>query len=150
MLRPMARVRPHDSNQPTRQRAAAVVLLLATVLVGCQPGVNEPPLPGSMHIQSEPPQAPESVTLRYLSPGVSGVYHEFAQGETVLVVFSSLPGEYGVQVNGQACDGRFTIETRVETDVLLVLGAGSCRLEVLGSHPEGSVHTDPPTDPTVG
>ena len=54
-----------------------------------------------------------------------------------------------IQMNGQACEGRYTIESRVETDVLLHFGAGSCRIEVVGAHAEGSVHTDLPTEPKV-
>jgi hypothetical protein len=132
-----------------RSRSLAIPLL-AAALAGCQPGVNEPPLPGTVHIRSEPATAQEPVTLRYvLAGGVSRVYHEFALGETVLVVFSSLPGEHGLQLNGRDCDGRFTIETGVETDLLLVLGDGTCRLALIGSHLEGTVHTDPPTDPKV-
>jgi hypothetical protein len=90
------------------------------------------------------------VTIRWLNGGsVSGVYHEFARGEAILIVSSTLPGTEGVEVNGQACQGLYTIEARVETDLLLHLDDGSCRVEVLGSHPEGAVHTDRPTDPKV-
>ena len=134
-----------------RIRPTIVAALLALALAGCEPLIaNEPPSPGSIHLVSEPPQAPYPVILRYLSGGsVSRVYHEFAQGETILVVFSSLPGEEGIQVNGRACEGRYTLETRVETDLLLVLGDGTCRVRVIGSHPEGAVHTDAPTEPKV-
>jgi hypothetical protein len=80
----------------------------------------------------------------------SGVYHEFAKGETILIVFTNLPGEKGVHVNGRACDGRYMLTSGVETDLLLVLGDGTCRIEVLRSHPEGIIHSDPPTEPKVG
>ncbi len=90
------------------------------------------------------------MVLRYLSGGsASRAYHEFAWGDTILVVFSSLPGEEGIQVNGQACDGRYTLQTKLETDLLLFLGDGTCRVEVVGTHPEGTVHSDPPTEPNV-
>jgi len=134
-----------------RLRAILVPALLAFALVGCEPrNAGEQPAPGSIHLVSEPPQAPYPVILRYLSGGgVSRAYHEFAQGETMLVVFSSLPGVEGIQVNGRECEGRYTLETRVETDLVLVLGDGTCRVQVIGSHPEGAVHSDPPTDPKV-
>ena len=104
-----------------------------------------------MHLVADPPRAPYPLVIRHVS-GVeaSGVYHEFALGETVLVVFATLPGEKGVQVNGRACAGRYELTTGVETDLLLVLGIDACQIEVVGSHPEGTVHFDLPTEPKVG
>jgi hypothetical protein len=141
-----------------RCKAAASIVLLAVVLSACTQGLDRAdptlsealPAPGSIHLISDPPQAPYPVTIRYLNGGdASGAYHDFAQGETILIVFSNLPGERGIQVNGRACEGRYTLETGVETDLLLVLGDEGCRVEVTGSHREGSVHSNAPTDPEV-
>jgi hypothetical protein len=52
-------------------------------------------------------------------------------------------------VNGASCEGQWAIEENVETDVLVHLGDSPCRVEVMGSHEIGSVHTDPPTDPEL-
>jgi hypothetical protein len=104
-----------------------------------------------MHLVADPPQAPYPLIIRHLSGvEVSGVYHEIAAGETVLVVFPSLPGEKGVEVNGRACAGRYELATGVEIDLLLVLGVDACHIQVVGSHPEGTVHFDPVTEPEVG
>lgn len=142
---------------PSKTPLGAVIF--AFVLAGCggslAPVNTSPhealPLPGTVHLVSAPAQAPYPVVIRHMSgDDASGAYHEFVEGETILVVFSNLPGEKGVQVNGRACDGRYMLTTGFETDVLLRLGDGTCRVEVLGSHAEGSVHSDPPTEPKVG
>lgn len=138
--------------------AVAAGLLLAFLVISCTglvPVNTTPheaqPQPGTVHLIAEPPQAPYPVVIRHMSgDDASGVYHEFAEGKTILIVFSNLPGQKGVQVNGQACEGRYLLSTGIETDVLLVLGDGSCRIEVIGSHAEGSVHSDAPTEPKVG
>jgi hypothetical protein len=131
-------------------------ILLGLLVAGCelmggeQTIVGEP-IPGSFRLVTDPPVAPFPVTIRYLIGGdASRAYHEFSAGERILVVFTTLPGEEGVQVNGRACEGRYTIAAGLETDVLVVLRGESCRVEVTGSHPEGLVHTDPFTKPKLG
>lgn len=140
-------------------RHLALVLLAAVTLASCarltpstEPTPHEAlPLPGTLHLVADPPQAPYPLIIRHMS-GVdaSGVYHEFAPGETVLVVFANLPGKKGVQVNGRTCVGRYELTTGVETDLLLVLGIDACQIQVVGSHAEGTVHFDPYTEPEVG
>lgn len=47
-----------------------------------------------------------------------------------------------LDINGRLCEGTFTIQARVETDLLLSLTDDGCRIEVLGSHREGDAHVD--------
>ena len=104
-----------------------------------------------MHLVADPPQAPYRLIIRHMSGAdPSSVFHEFGPGETVLVVFSNLPGEKGVEVNGRTCTGRYEVATGVETDLVLTLGTDECAIRVVASHPQGTLHSDPPTEPKVG
>lgn len=104
------------------------------------PTIVGEPLPGSFYLTSDPPLAPYALTIRIAQVGgVSGRSEQFEEGDEVLVNWSDLPlpEEKWIDVNGQKCEGTFGIEARIETDLLLVLTDDGCRVEVLGSHPEG-------------
>lgn len=123
--------------------ALAALVAAAAVAACTKPLESFPePLPGTMHIESDPARAPVSTSLRYLLPGgdISRVRDNFAGGQKIQVTRSSLPGEHGVEFNGQRCNGRFTISARVETDVLLILRRGECQLKVVGTHREDEPH----------
>lgn len=55
-----------------------------------------------------------------------------------------LPEQKWIEINGQDCEGTFGIQERIETDLLLSLTDDGCRIEVLGSHPEGGSHAEAP------
>jgi hypothetical protein len=139
-------------------RSRLLILVAGLTVAACsalRPTV-EPPIAGDpfgyVHIASSPPLAPFPVTVRFRNPSggsVSRVSFEFDPGETVLIVFPGTPGDNGLEVNGASCEGQWALEENVETDVLLQLDDVACRVEVVGSHAIGSVHTDPPTEPQL-
>jgi hypothetical protein len=130
-------------------RSAVVVfgMLLAVSVTACSPGLIAPtlheaiPLPGSFYLTAEPADAPGAFSIRYLSQGgdVSGISDDFPPGARIVAQRSTLPGRWGVLLNGGRCDGSFDIETEIETDVVLHIAADGCRIEAVGSHPEGAV-----------
>lgn len=96
------------------------------------------PLPGIVHLTSEPATAPFAVSIRLIYQGQpSSGSDDFIEGATIVLDRSALPQPHGVQVNGRACTGEFTIESGVETDVQVVFADGGCSVRVLGQHPEG-------------
>lgn len=138
-------------------------LILALAAGGCTPSVSEPtessstpqptqppeptivgePLPGSFYLISEPPRAPYSVTIRIDHvDGPSGRFEQFEAGDVIAMTWSTLPLPQvkWIEVNGEDCQGTFGIQARVETDLRLDLTDDICRVEVLGSHPEGAPH----------
>lgn len=101
------------------------------------------PAPGSFHLTSDPPLAPHALTIRTdQAGGPSGRTAEFAEGGEVVVDWSilPLPPAKWIEVNGQDCEGTFTVHARFETDLLLTLTDDACRVEVLGTHLEGGPH----------
>jgi hypothetical protein len=128
------------------------LLALAFVVVstGCgslrqstAPTQHGEPLPGSYHLISDPTLAPYDIVIREADSGGSHSLSEhFSQGQKVELTWSTLPlpSPKWIQVNGQNCEGSFTIEPRVETDLLLLLTTDSCQLQVLAKHPEGTGH----------
>lgn len=139
--------------------------LMSAVVIACRPPTSqaspsEPqivgdPSPGYVHIVSAPPQSTKPLTIRFRDPGhdqTSTVSFDFDAGQQILLVFPSTPsapGNQALQVNDLPCDGTWSIESKVETDILLTFDATACRTEVLGSHAVGEVHTDPQTEPIV-
>ncbi len=130
----------------------------AVLLVGCTfqsvtPTVVGDPSPGYVRIVSNPPQSTTPLTIRFRDAGFPGnpstVYFEVAAKERVLIVHPSTPGNGALQVNDTPCDGGWSIASNVETDVVVHLAEASCRVEVVGSHAVGVVHTDPQTEPQV-
>jgi hypothetical protein len=135
-----------------RNRRFPVALLIAAFAIACGPRNVGDPLPGYVRLVADPPQASIPVTVWFRDPSgtdLSTVFFEFAAGDPILIVFPSTPGNSGLQVNDDPCDGEWAIQSQVETDVILHLDEGSCRVEVVGSHPFGSVHTDPQTEPKL-
>jgi hypothetical protein len=59
-------------------------------------------------------------------------------GATVVIDRSLLPEPHGIAVNGQRCEGEFSITTGVETDLVLTVGSGGCRVTTIASHPDGA------------
>lgn len=148
------RAGPMDGRRASLRRpsrATALSLLLALVSIGCtseptDPPIHGDPLPGSFYLTSDPPLAPYAVTIRSAHlGGVSGRFAQFEAGKEVVVNWSDLPlpEEKWIEVNGRNCEGTFGMEERIETDLLLVLTDDTCRVEVLGSHPEGGPHRRP-------
>lgn len=88
-----------------------------------------------------PPRALSALTLQYIGSdgAVSGVQDEFVVGSLVVVDRPNLPGQMGVRVNSVACEGRFSIDSGFETDVILLLGVNPCRVELVGTHPVGTM-----------
>lgn len=129
-----------------------VALLIAAFAIACGPPNAGDPLPGYVHLVADPPHASIPVTVWFRDPGgtiLSTVFFEFPAGDPILIVFPSTPGNSALQVNDDPCDGEWAILSQVETDVILHLAESSCRVEVVGSHPFGSVHTDPQTEPKL-
>jgi hypothetical protein len=126
---------------------------LPTVEATSEPTVIGEPLPGYVHLVGEPPQAKIPIRFRYRDPdfplNLSTVYFDFAAGQTILIVAPSTAGVSALQMNDTPCAGLWPIRSQVETDVVLHLDGGACRVEVIGSHPFGTVHTDPQTEPQV-
>lgn len=153
----------------SRVRSALLPLLLALVSIGCTseptdptdppatppstqptestgPPIHGEPLPGSFYLTSDPPFAPYALTIRVDHiDGPSGRNEQFDEGDEVVVAWSTLPLPYPkwIEINGQDCEGTFGIQARIETDLLLILTDDACRVEVLGSHPEGGAHWQP-------
>ncbi len=138
------------------QSRRALLLLLALISFGCGAGPTEPteltdapiagPLPGSLYLTSDRP-APYPFTIRVEeSGGRSGRNAQFEEGEVIVLQWSTLPlpPEKWIEINGQLCEGTFVIQVRFETDLLLSLTDDGCRIEVLGSHPEGGPHAEEP------
>jgi len=138
-----------------------MVTVAATAFAGCtvippvSPTVVGDASPGYVHIVAAPPQSTIPLRVWFRDPGfadnLSTVHFEFQPGERILIVFPSTPGtgNGALQVNDHACVGGWSIASNVETDVLLHLDDASCRVEVLGSHRFGDVHTDPQTEPKL-
>lgn len=136
-----------------RSRGPWLLLLLALVSIGCtsarseptQPPIHGEPLPGSFYLTSDRP-APYPFTIRVETIGGPSRRNEkFEEGEVIVLQWPTLPIplEKWIEVNGQDCEGTFGIQARIETDLLLSLTADGCRVEVLGSHPEGGPHHQP-------
>lgn len=127
------------------------VLLLGLVLAASActgPPVIGDPLPGSVHLVSNPPLAPYAVTLRVDEAGEpGGRIATFDAGDEIVVTWSTLPlpTDKWIEINGQDCEGTFEIRERFQTDVLLVLlPDGSCRIEARGMQPETGLGSQPP------
>ncbi len=132
--------------------SAALAILIALTSVGCvatpsQTPTTEPPpqgepLPGAFHLTSNPPLAPYAMTIRinYVG-GPSGRSAEFKEGEAIVIDWSTLPLplEKRININGSDCDGAFEVQSRFETDLGLTLTDKTCRIQVLGMHPEGAI-----------
>ncbi len=124
-----------------------MLLLLALISFGCTAGPTDPPihgepLPGSFYLTSDRP-ALYPFTIRVEeSGGPSGRNAQFEEGDSIVVNWSTLPlpEQKWIEINGQDCEGTFGIQARIETDLLLRLTGDGCRVEVLGSHPEGGPH----------
>jgi hypothetical protein len=134
------------------QSRRALLLLLALISFGCGAGPAEPtdppivgdPLPGSFYLTSDQP-APYPLTIRQEAGTRSA---QFDEGDSIVVNWSDLPlpPQKRIEINGQHCEGTFDIQARIETetDLLLSLTDNGCRIEVLGSHPEGGSHAEEP------
>lgn len=69
----------------------------------------------------------------------AGISDEFSPASPIVVDRPLYAGQYGIQVNGQICDGRFTVSDRNEADLLLSFLETGCAIQVTGSHPEGAI-----------
>ena len=143
------------------RRTSLLLAIVVLLLVGCAAQPVEPPtapaesteptmvgepLPGSFHMTSDPPQAPYAMTIRLDDiGGPSRRTAEFAEGGEVVVDWSTLPlpPAKWIEVNGQDCEGTFTVQARFETDLLLILIDDTCRVEVIGTHIEDGPHHPP-------
>jgi hypothetical protein len=141
--------RHHFGSAPSA-RVLALLPILA-VVAACvsspvEPSVVGEPLPGSIHLVSDPAKAPYLVTIRLDDVGgPAHVSDKFAPGETIVVDRSTLPGEMWIRVNDRDCEGRFSIDARVQIDMLLHFDGARCTVEALGSHPEGASHVAAPS-----
>ncbi len=129
------------------QSRRALLLLLALISFGCGAEPTDPPiigdpLPGSFYLTSDQP-APYPFTIRWETGTRSA---QFDEGDSIVVNWSDLPlpEQKRIEINGQLCEGTFEIQARIETDLLLSLTDDGCRIEVLGSHPEGGSHVEEP------
>jgi hypothetical protein len=124
-----------------------LLLCLALISLGCttepaDPPIVGDPLPGSFYLSSDRP-APYPFTIRW---EVGSRSAQFDEGDSIVVNWSTLPlpDQKRIEINGQLCEGTFGIQARIETDLLLSLTDDGCRVEVLGSHPEGVSHAEEP------
>lgn len=128
-----------------------MLVVLALGFIGCMPRPPEPtligdPLPVRFHLTSVPPRAPRPLTIREDGTGgPSGHSEQFEVGDEIVVDWVTLPFPPGkwIEINGQDCEGTFDLRERFETDLLLILTDSVCRVQVLGSHPEGGSHIGP-------
>jgi hypothetical protein len=144
-------------------RPTALLGVLATLaLASCQtlrveltpapPPVIVEPAPGQVRIVSMPaaPSLPVEIRFHAVGPGgPSRDFYEFAVNERILITSFGLSSS-SLQVNGVRCDGEWTYEPNVETDVVLSFDETSCRTEIVGKHVLGAVHNEPGKDPVEG
>ena len=134
-------------GRTSHSQSRRALLLLALISFGCGAGPTDPPiigdpLPGSFYLTSDRP-APYPFTIR----GETGTRNaQFDEGDSIVVNWSDLPlpDQKRIEINGQLCEGTFEIQARIETDLLLSLTDDGCRVELLGSHPEGGPHAEEP------
>ena len=133
----------------TLGRVVCATLLTASIGACSTVGpsaLSDEPSPGSYHLISDPVAAPFVLTVRLgKTGGLARVGDTFEAGQVVVIDRSTLAGDYWINVNGQDCEGRFSVTALTETDLRLFLLGTSCRVSVVGSHPLGEVqHSDTP------
>ncbi len=120
-------------------RMPSLLVGVAVVLGACVPeagatfeqGVEQQPGPGYIHLVTQPATAEIELTFRLIVGGEdSSRTTTIAAGEVVDVDLTTLPGAYGMRMNGTACDGRFPVEAERVTDVVVRITANGCAMSV--------------------
>lgn len=106
-------------------------------------GVERLPGPGYIHLVTQPATVETDLTfVLIVTDGTdSSVSTTVAAGDPVVVDLTTLPGPYGMRVNGTACEGRFPVQGDRETDVVVRLATDGCTIAVGAIHdPEEMRH----------
>ncbi len=131
--------RPARVPQVVAGLLAAAVAGACTLEVGAtfKQGVENQPGPGRVHMVAEPPTAEIELKFVMTVPGDSDstVVTTIAAGEPVVVDLWTLPGVFGMRMNGTACDGRFPVQEERVTDVVARITLDGCATTVTGIHP---------------
>jgi hypothetical protein len=124
-------------------RAAAAMIALPLLAAGCggtvgmtfEPGAEAQPGPGVAHLAGDPAEAPGPLVISFVTasgdPFDPVTDKVFARRQTIEGETFSLPGTYGVLVNGAACEGEFTLVSNRRTNLVLHLSGDQCRVEVV-------------------
>jgi len=133
---------------------------MAVACIGCdpiavttfEPGVEHLPMPGSFHVEGEPPRAGQALAVRFIGSDGELADHgeDFAVGDLIRIDRTNYPGEHGLMVNRVPCDGRFKVEAGRETDVILRITDQGCETTVARTHDEGAVVHEETTSFVIG
>lgn len=126
---PMATYQPlatPTSHSPTP--SASVLFPPATLIIE--------PQPGGFTLTTDPAKATVAWEFGTVTgDSVSTVSDRFAQGQTVKLSRTELPGSYQLLVNGAICDGSFDMVESLRTIVVATIGGKTCALETVGQTP---------------
>lgn len=117
-----------------------LVAILAVLVGAClpgasatvEPGVEHLPGPGYIHLETQPSSAEIALTfVLIVSDGNdSSVSTTVAAGDRVAIDLTTLPGAYGIRMNGQVCQNRFPVEEDRHTEVVVRITADGCATAV--------------------
>lgn len=101
-------------------------------------GAEDQPGPGSVEVEGDPPQAATPLVIQFV--GLDGDVVEertarISAGGTIRAGMPNLPGVMRLLVNGNACEGDFTIESDRRTRVVLHIDDTGCAVETKGIDP---------------
>jgi hypothetical protein len=99
-------------------------------------GVEHLPGPGYIHLVTQPATAETDLTVvLIMSDGAdSSVSTSVVAGDPVVVDRTTLPGAYGVRMNGTPCEGRIPVQGDRQTDVVVRLATDGCTIAVRAIH----------------
>jgi hypothetical protein len=94
------------------------------------------PGPGYFQVVGDPEEAPRDITVRnFGNDGIeSGVSDSFKVGDRIYVEGTAFPGSRGLTVNGNPCDGRFSVVQDKVTEVVLKVTQDACSTAVKTIH----------------
>jgi hypothetical protein len=102
------------------------------------------PVAASVFIYADPGVAEIATVVRVFQddPGTGRMIFEFEKGEVISGVDHSVAGEHFVEVNQVRCTGAVDLIGRMETDVLVEIGAdGSCEAIAGSPHDAANQHS---------
>ncbi len=103
------------------------------------PGVEEQPGPGVAQLVGDPANALERIVISIVNAQGEEASpltdKTFAAGDTIDARWWSLPGAYGIRVNGLDCAGTIRFESDRQTNVVLRLSSDTCSAETTSIEP---------------